>query len=300
MRVLMERLRSQNDRLRSSNKGAVTVPVNMDPLALEKTEAVRRIGLENRIAAALDNDEFVPYYQPIYDLSTGEMKGCEALIRWIAKDNDIIPPSVFMDVIEESTLILRAGRVIIEKCSRDLPRMQAKFASTTDFFVSVNVSGRQFVDPTLLSHLEACREKARVPARQIKLELTERVMMEGPQALLMLQNCRKLGYQLAIDDFGTGFSSLQYLAQMPLTDLKIDRSFVSRMLEDKKSLSIIRSLIHLADLLGLKLIAEGIENPEQYAMLHGLKVQMGQGYLFSKAIPLEDFLKLPARYSFGK
>ncbi len=294
MRVLLERLRSQNERIRSR---ASEVPFNLDPLAFEKEEAVKRIGLESRIAIALDNDEFIPFYQPIYDLATGEIRGCEALIRWISSDNNVIPPSVFMDVIEESTLILRAGRVMIEKCTADLPKMQTRFGHVEDFFVSVNVSGRQFLDPRLVSHLDECRIKANVPARQIKLELTERVMTEGPQALATLQECRKQGYMLAIDDFGTGFSSLQYLAQMPLTDLKIDRSFISKMCEDKKSLSIIRSLIHLADLLGLKLIAEGIENAEQLVMLNGLKVQMGQGFLFSKAVPLNEFMKLPLKFN---
>lgn len=289
MRVLFERLRSHNDRLRGKTSAAEN-EVNL--LDAEKKAALDRIGLESRIATGLDDDEFVPFYQPIYDLNTGEMKGCEALIRWISKDGIIVSPVMFMDVMEESSLILRTGEMIIEKCMKDLTSLRSSFSEVDSFFVSINVSGRQFAELRFLDILEECRARHQVDPRNIKLELTERVMMEGPHALYTLQQCRDLGYQLAIDDFGTGFSSLQYLAQMPLTDLKIDRSFVIKMLDDAKSLSIIKSLIYMADLLGLRLIAEGIETVEQRDLLRGLNVEMGQGWLFAKALPLSQFIAL--------
>lgn len=290
MKVLFERLRSHNDLLRG--KSSPTIQKEIDLLDVDKKEALDRIGLENRIATGLDDDEFVPFYQPIYDLQTGEMKGCESLIRWISKDGVVVSPAVFMDVMEASSLILRTGQIIIEKCLKDLPTLRAVYKNVDNFFISINVGGRQFADPSFISDLEGCRAKHNVPAHHIKLELTERVMMEGPHALITLKKCRDLGYQLAIDDFGTGFSSLQYLAEMPLTDLKVDRSFVIKMLQDNKSLSIIKSLIYMADLLGLRLIAEGIETKEERDLLRNLKVQMGQGWLFSKALPLADFIKL--------
>jgi EAL domain-containing protein (putative c-di-GMP-specific phosphodiesterase class I) len=292
MRVLFERLRSHNDLLRG--KPASTLH-KTDPLDLEKRAALERIGLENRIATGLDENEFLPFYQPIYDLETGEIKGCEALLRWLSKEHGVVPPGVFMDIMEGSTLILRAGQNMIAACMRDLALMRTTFSHAKEFFISINVSGRQFADPGFLSVLEQCRSQYQVNSNHIKLELTERVMMEGPHALINLKKCRDLGYQIAVDDFGTGFSSLQYLAQMPLTDLKIDRSFVVGILDDAKSLSIIKSLIYMADLLGLRLIAEGIETPAQRDLLRQLKVQMGQGWLFSKALPGEEFLKLAAK-----
>ena len=292
MRALLERLRWQNDSIRGKKSAPITTN---DVLEMEKKEAFDRIDLENRIATALKNDEFVPFYQPIYDLATSEVRGCEALIRWISDDGLIVSPSLFMDVIEQSALVIRAGQIMIEKCMEDLRILESRFQGAKKFFVSVNISGRQFADPHFLEHLEATRARFGLPSEQIKLEVTERVMMEGPEAILTLQKCKDLGYQLAIDDFGTGFSSLQYLASMPLNDLKIDRSFVMKMLKEEKSLSIVKSLVHMAGLLKLNLIAEGIETEQELALLKSLGVGMGQGFLFAKPVPLADFIRLPHR-----
>lgn len=293
MRALLERLRSQNDSIRG--KKIASKPKKAETHDKDTKEAVERIELENRIFNALNNDEFAPYYQPIYDLKTCKICGCEALLRWITPAKEVISPAIFMDVVEESALVLQAGKVAIEKCMRDLPRLR-KAVGDGDFYVSVNVSGRQFADPQFVSHLEESRERLNVKPSEIKLEVTERVMTEGPVALATLQKCRELGYLLAIDDFGTGFSSLQYLASMPLTDLKIDRSFVMKVLSDEKSLSIVKSLIHMAGLLGLSLIAEGIETHEQLKLLRDLGVDSGQGYVFSKAIPCDEFVKLTSPF----
>lgn len=288
MKTLLERLRSQNNVI--SNQPAAP-SVGNDLTAFDKKEALQRIGLENQLARALDNDEFIPYYQPIYSLSTKKIVGCEALIRWISKDGQTISPEIFMDALEDSSLILQAGQIMIDKALKDLPFMNFKFQEP-DFFVSINVSGRQFSNPHFLNKLEESKNRAKVSAQQIKLELTERIMMEGPQVIAILRACRLKGYQLAIDDFGTGFSSLQYLTQMPLTDLKIDRVFIKRMNEDHRSFSIIQTLIHMARLLGLKVIAEGIETPEQLKVLTEMGVDMGQGFLFELPLPLSDFLRI--------
>ena len=291
MQALLERLRAQNDRLRGKVK-----PFSIeafDSLAAEKKEAVERIGLENRIAQGLDDHEFIPFYQPIYDLNTGEVRGCEALLRWLTKDRGIVSPAVFMDVMEDSSLILQAGQGVLEHSAADFKTFHKVFGD--DFFISVNVSGRQFMAPGFVEHLRATCKKYKVEASQIKLELTERIMTEGKQVLTTLQECRALGFQLAIDDFGTGFSSLQYLSQMPITHLKIDRAFVMNMLTDEKSLVVVKSIIHMADLLGLKLIAEGIETSGQLELLKSLGVSQGQGFLFSKPVPLAEFNRLGSK-----
>jgi len=220
--------------------------------------------------------------------------GCEALLRWATPDGKLISPAVFIDALEQSPLILDVGQIVLEKCIQDLVRMRDTVPGGIgeDFFVSVNVSGRQFADPQFIGRLETVRAQAGISSKHIKLEVTERIMTEGPLAIATLQNCRALGYKIAIDDFGTGFSSLQYLAAMPLHDLKVDRSFLSQMMASEKALSIVKTLIHLAKLLNLNLIAEGIETKEQLLLLRNLGVQMGQGFLFAKAMPYRDFLNL--------
>jgi EAL domain-containing protein (putative c-di-GMP-specific phosphodiesterase class I) len=287
MRVLMKRLRAQNERLTGH-------PMLVDhlELGLEQNQALEQIHLENDLYQAMMNDEFVPFFQPIYDLRTGEIVGCEALTRWVS-DKGIISPSIFMDVLENSWIIRPIGQLLIEKCLKSLQTLNTRFGQDPDFFVSINISGKQFDDEKFLEHLEQTRKQINLPAHQIKLEVTERVMTSGPLALATMQACRDAGYRLAIDDFGTGFSSLQYIASMPLNDLKIDRSFVMKMLSDSRSLAIVKSLVYLAQLLELNLIAEGIETDDEMKMLTELGVAMGQGFLLSKPITLDEFMKLP-------
>ncbi len=290
MRAMMDRLRVQNDAIRGISISPTSVKSEKDER--EKQEALDCIGLENRIAIGIESNEFVPHYQPIYDLESQQIIGCEGLIRWTTADGKTISPAAFIDVLEESTLILEVGKMMMEKCMADLVRLQATLPLPRDFFVSVNVSGKQFADPNFVAMLEKARSQAGVAARHIKLEVTERIMTDGPQAISTLQSCRALGYKIAIDDFGTGFSSLQYLASMPLNDLKVDRIFVLQMMTHAKPLSIVKTLIYLARLLNLNLIAEGIETQAQLELLRHLGVQMGQGFLFSKAVPYEAFVAL--------
>jgi EAL domain-containing protein (putative c-di-GMP-specific phosphodiesterase class I) len=285
MRALLSRLRHNNDSIRGKSTTLESVAHEED-----KKAAISQIEQENRIATALKNREFIPWYQPIYDLHTRRILGSEALMRWQTADGLIASPATFIDIMENSALIIEAGHSMLDQCMAHLSQLIAIVPS--DFFVSVNISGRQFSEPNFLEDIENLRQKHKIPSHQIKLEVTERVMMEGPQALTSLQNCRALGYKLAIDDFGTGFSSLQYLASMPLHDLKIDRAFITKMLEHEKSLSIVRSLIHMAQLLGMNIIAEGIETQEQWQSLRSLGVNMGQGYLFCKPVPFAEFSQL--------
>jgi EAL domain-containing protein (putative c-di-GMP-specific phosphodiesterase class I) len=297
MRAFLDRLRDQNDGIRG--KSMAPTPVNAEKLVKEQSEALDRINLENKMVTAIENDEFLPHYQPIYDLRSQTITGCEALLRWATPDGKLISPAMFIDALEQSPLILDVGQIVIDKCIRDLVAMRSQIPGgiSEDFFVSVNVSGRQFADPQFIGRLETSRSKAGISSRHIKLEVTERIMTEGPLAIATLEQCRALGYKIAIDDFGTGFSSLQYLAAMPLHDLKVDRSFISQMGGSEKALSIVKTLIHLAKLLNLNLIAEGIETKEQLLLLRNLGVQMGQGWLFAKAMPFNDLVNLLSQTS---
>jgi EAL domain-containing protein (putative c-di-GMP-specific phosphodiesterase class I) len=286
MRSFLQRLRRNIDLLHGERAPNLSSHENLER---EKSEAASRIELESRIFNAVEENQFIPHYQPIYDLNERRIIGCEALIRWIAPGGDMVPPSVFMDILEDSASIVRVGNQMIEKCMRDLGTLLAEYGP--EFFVSINVSGRQFEQAGFLDALEEIRMRYGADSKRIKLEITERIMMGGPRVLEVLNACRRAGYSLAIDDFGTGFSSLQYLAAMPLQDLKIDRAFIRQMLDDAKYLAIVKSLVQMAGALGLDLIAEGIETEAELELVKSLGVTKGQGFLFAKALPLKEFLK---------
>lgn len=287
LRVLLKRLRAQNDLIVVQPKKKV---FNTEKAKKEDIQAVERIKLEAKIAQAFQNKEFVMFYQPILDLKTDRITGAEALIRWFPPTGEQISPAVFMDVVENSSMIIPFGKWIVEQCFNDLKKIQ-DVTQQNHFSVSINISGKQFNNLDFLNDVEVLRKKFDLVSGDIKLEMTERVMMDGNLALDTLVRFDELGYKLSIDDFGTGFSSLQYLFRMPLDNIKIDRSFVRDMLKDDKALAIVKSLIYLAQSLKMQVVAEGIEKEEEKNLLKALGVDFGQGFLFSKAIPLDDLIK---------
>ncbi|MBL7545338.1 MAG: EAL domain-containing protein [Bdellovibrionaceae bacterium] len=288
LRVLLKRLRSQNDLVtREPKKEFFSTQI----VQQEDIEAVQKIKLESRLKDAFNNREFVMYYQPILDLKQDKIIGAEALIRWFPPTGEQISPAIFMDVIESSALMIPFGRWILEQCFKDLRVIQEK-KNDKKFSLSINISGKQFIHSDFIDEVENLRTLNSLEAQSIKLEMTERVMMDGTLALDTLSRFHDIGYGLSIDDFGTGFSSLQYLFRMPLDNIKIDRSFVRDMLKDDKALAIVKSLIYLAQSLRMKVIAEGIEREEEKSLLKALGVEQGQGFLFSKAISLQNFLTL--------
>lgn len=287
LRVLLKRLRSQNDLIVVQPKKKI---FNTEKAHKDDIQAVEKIKLEAKISQAFDNKEFTMFYQPILDFKNDKIVGAEALIRWFAPSGEQISPAVFMDVVENSSLIIPFGKWIVEQCFRDLKKLQ-DITKNSEFSVSINISGKQFNHLDFITDVESLRKKFSLLSGVIKLEMTERVMMDGNVALDTLVRFDELGYKLSIDDFGTGFSSLQYLFRMPLDNIKIDRSFVRDMMKDDKALAIVKSLIYLAQSLKMQVIAEGIEKEEEKQLLKALGVDFGQGFLFSKAIPLDDLIK---------
>ncbi len=286
LRVLLKRLRAQNDLIVIQPKKKI---FNTEKAKKEDILAVEKIKLEAKISQAFENKEFVMFYQPIVNIKTEKIIGAEALIRWFPPTGEPISPAVFMDVVEYSSLIIPFGKWIVEECFRDLKQIQSE-ANIKDFSVSINISGKQFHQFDIINSVEDLRKKFDLVSNCIKLEMTERIMMDGNAALDTLIRFADLGYKLSIDDFGTGFSSLQYLFRMPLDNIKIDRSFIRDMLKDDKALAIVKSLIYLAQSLNMLVVAEGIEKDEEKHLLKALGVDFGQGYLFSKAIPLKDLI----------
>jgi EAL domain-containing protein (putative c-di-GMP-specific phosphodiesterase class I) len=161
-----------------------------------------------------------------------------------------------------------------------------------DFSISINVSGRQFLHFDFISKLKELLEKHQVPAKQFKLEITERILLEGGGIIDILDKCAEMGFSISLDDFGTGFSSLQYLARMPISFIKIDRSFVMNIQKDEKTLAVVSSIIFLAKKLNIKIISEGIETATERQIMLDLGSEFGQGYLFAKPVSFNEFLEL--------
>lgn len=248
---------------------------------------------------ALDQRQFVLYYQPEIDLSTRKIVGVEALIRWVHPERGLIPPLDFIPLAEESGLILPIGDWGLSEACGQIQRWCREDIRSNTLRVCVNLSARQFSRHGLADHVEALLTQFGLSSRQLGLEMTESSLIPNMRiALEVLGSLRRLGVSLHLDDFGTGYSSLNHLHSFPFDVLKIDRSFVGRMTEGDQPLQIVRTIIELARVLGMDVVAEGIETCEQFTLLRQLGCRFGQGYLFSRPLPAErmtELLRLPGR-----
>ena len=242
---------------------------------------------------ALEQREFVLYYQPEVDLSTRKVVGVEALIRWVHPERGIISPMDFIPLAEETGLIFPIGDWGLAESCRQIQEWSVEDPRNTSLRVCVNLSARQFSREGLADHVEALLRQSGISSRQLGLEMTESSLIPNMRtALDVLGSLRKLGVSLLMDDFGTGYSSLSYLHSFPFDVLKIDRSFVGRMSEGDQPLQIVRTIIELARVLGMDVVAEGIETREQYRLLRQMGCRFGQGFLFARPMPAADITKL--------
>jgi EAL domain-containing protein (putative c-di-GMP-specific phosphodiesterase class I) len=249
---------------------------------------------------ALDKRQFVLYYQPEIDLSTRKIVGMEALIRWQHPDRGLIPPMDFIPLAEETGLILPIGDWGLCEACGQIQKWCNEDPSRSSLRVLVNLSARQFSRPGLADHVEALLIQFGLRSRQLGLEMTESSLIPNVQiALEVLGSLRRLGVSLLMDDFGTGYSSLNHLHSFPFDVLKIDRSFINRITDGDQALQIVRTIIELARVLGMDVVAEGIETIEQYRLLRQLGCRFGQGYLFARPMSAEaatQLLRLPGRF----
>ena len=246
---------------------------------------------EKRLKSALANDEFRLHYQPIVELATKKIVGCEALVRWQHPSGKLFPPSRFIAKAEDTGLIIDLGYWIAEQTCRFQKRLCSEFQQP--LFVSINLSIKQFEDQQLIPTLADIMDSAGVVREQIKFEITESLLMANPElASKSLHELKETGAKLAIDDFGTGYSSFSYLHRFPFDTMKIDRAFVSAMLRNEKSNEIIKTLVNLSHDLGMDVIAEGIETEREVDLLRQYKAEYGQGYYFSRAVTEEELIKL--------
>jgi diguanylate cyclase (GGDEF)-like protein len=241
--------------------------------------------METALRMAVERNELVVYYQSIVDLETFKISGFEALVRWNHPERGFISPANFIPLAEETGLIVDIGEWVLRDACRQMERWQKIFPSDPPLFVSVNLSSKQFIQSDLIQRVTQIIEETKINPEGLKLEITESAVMDNVEtATEMLKKLRALGIKLSIDDFGTGYSSLSYLHRFPIDTLKVDRSFVVNMSEDGENVEIVRTIVSLAQNLGMNVIAEGVETKEQLAALRKLGCENGQGYFFSKPV----------------
>ena len=250
------------------------------------THAKERMTLEHELRRALERDEFVVHYQPIWNLSnTNDMVGFEALVRWQHPLRGLVGPGSFISLAEETGIILDLGRLVLHRACSDLAKWRATDPAAQRLTMAVNLSNKQFMQYSLVEQVAAILEETGLPANRLKLEITEsNIMVNAESALVMLHRLKALGVQISIDDFGTGYSSLSYLQRFPVDTLKVDRSFISRLGLDPENHEIVRAIVALAHSLGLDVVAEGVEESEQAAMLQKLGCECVQGFFFSRPL----------------
>lgn len=253
--------------------------------------AIERLTLENDLRKALANREFMIHYQPKVRMKSRKLVGAEALLRWNHPIGGEISPEKFIALAEEIDFIIPISEWLLEEVCHQIDTWKKQGLEVVP--VAINVSPKHFVDDTLPASVKRAIDRAGIDPALVELEITEGVTVHNvEEAIETLTALKALGVSIAIDDFGTGYSSLAYLQQLPLDTLKIDQSFVRRMGEKGSSTTIVKAIIGLAHNLGLELIAEGVETQEQYDLLRQFGCQLGQGFLFSRPVPAEDFARI--------
>lgn len=247
---------------------------------------VNLMRLENDLRGALERHEFILNFQPIISLKTHKIAGFESLVRWQHPERGLISPEIFIPIAEETGLILPLGKwVLIESC-RQLKQWQDR--SPEPLFVSVNVSGKQFMEQNFVHIVSNALDETGLPGSCLKLEMTESVLIGNVEELaVMLRQIKEMGVKIAIDDFGTGYSSLAYLNRFPIDLVKIDRSFV-RQMKGKGRKNIIETIVYMAHLMNMEIVAEGVETNNHFQYLNDYGCEYGQGYYFSKPLSAED------------
>jgi len=244
---------------------------------------------ETDLRKAIHRDEFVNHYQPIVSLKTRSLVGFESLIRWNHPQLGLIYPDSFISIAEDTGLIIPITRLLLQEACADLKSWQDQIQDLQKLTMNINISSKHFLLPSLLDDIKEVLDSTGLPPDHLKLEITETALMEDVEETVRHVNrMRDYGLQIVIDDFGTGYSSLSYLQRLPIDTLKVDRSFVSRIQNTPDgNRNIVEAIISLAHRLDMIVVAEGVENFEQYAILLNMNCQFGQGYLFSKPITKE-------------
>ncbi|MCM3569730.1 EAL domain-containing protein [Neobacillus mesonae] len=248
--------------------------------------SVRKMELENGLRKAMEKGELVLHYQPQVSVSTGEIAGAEALIRWNHSEKGSIPPCEFIPLAEETGLIIPIGKWVVKQACKQKKAWEQKGAG--DFPIAVNVSARQFEDEKFVGYISEVLEETGLEPHHLELEITETITQNIEQSIHTLNQLKAMGVYLAIDDFGTGYSSLSYLKHLPIDKIKIDKSFVDDIRQATDQRLMVKTIIDMGLNLNFTVIAEGIETDEQLKFLQKNNCHLGQGYLFSRPLPAEE------------
>jgi diguanylate cyclase (GGDEF)-like protein/PAS domain S-box-containing protein len=260
----------------------------------ERALAALRVQMDLR--SALDRGELRLHYQPIVDLDAGTIDGFEALVRWQHPEHGLIMPADFIPVAEETGLIVEIGAWVLREACRRTREWQASDPERASLKISVNVSSRQLYDPRFFADLEGALGETGLDPATLQLEIKESIFLaQGQDIATLLERIRALGVRIALDDFGTGYSSLSYLERFRVDTLKVDKSFVDRLLTTRATGEIVRLIVGLANALGMDVVAEGVEEAAQLRALREYGAARAQGYLFSRPVPESDVLALLKR-----
>jgi EAL domain-containing protein (putative c-di-GMP-specific phosphodiesterase class I) len=250
-------------------------------------EVMRRIVLGDDLRGGLEREEFMVYYQPKVNIQTGVVSGMEALVRWNRLKKEMVPPGEFISLAEDNGVIFPLGEWVLSTACRQAGEFGV--ACHRDLCVAVNLSVKQFRQKNLVAMIKETLNKTGLSPNLLTIEITENIVISDIEATIKtLKLLKELGIHVSIDDFGTGYSSLSYLKKMPLSELKIDKSFVDDIPDDADSCAIVKTILSLAKSLNLKTVAEGVETKKQLAFLRGEGCDEVQGYLFSKPLPATE------------
>jgi EAL domain-containing protein (putative c-di-GMP-specific phosphodiesterase class I) len=250
------------------------------------------LSIENEIVQAIENNDFILYYQPKFNLNSQQVEGAEALVRWPDEQGNIRPPSYFIDICEQNNSIVPLTKNLLEIACKQLVTWREQGISLNGP-LALNMSAVHFQNSELVQELSVLLAKYQLDPSLLELEITETVMMKSPEfAQKQMEQIKSLGIKIALDDFGVGHSSLNYLKHFPIDKLKIDRSFICDIEHSTQGLNITATIIRLAKYLGLDVVAEGVENQQQAYLLNGMGCPVIQGFYYSKPIPASQLESL--------
>lgn len=250
--------------------------------------ANKSVVIERELRKALKENQLILYFQPKIHLLSNQIIGYESLIRWNHPDMGMIPPSDFIPIAEETGLIVKLGEWVLEQASQKVQELCKYKNKETP--VAINISVKQFADSNFVKNSKEIIEKTRCKPSLLEFEITETVMQDVFSSIKIVKELKKMGIKISMDDFGTGYSNLSILSEMDIDILKIDRSFVKKMNENNKSLSLVKTIINMGHSLGFEIVAEGIETSQQLELLRHFNCDIGQGYYFSPPMPFEKLL----------
>ena len=254
---------------------------------------VERMEIETGLRLAIEHGEFEVYYQPLIDLESGRITGAESLVRWNHPERGIVSPSQFIPIAEETGLICPIGYIVLEEACRQWIKWSELFGAGFDFMMNVNLSGRQLQRPDVVERVTEIITATQIPPHFLKLEITESVIMENmDDVIVKLNQFRTMGIKLAIDDFGTGYSSMSSLSLFPVNTVKIDKAFVQQLGVQEEANAVVAALIMLSKTLKMDVTAEGIEQKDQLMQLQALGCNIGQGFYFARPCDRQEFTDL--------